>query len=339
MIINRITKCVLMTLFLFIVGGQCQAKDYSPEELLLLMKTSCQRYKTMNAQVEATYYKGHDESGKRITQRTQEIIYRWTPDRYYSEVNERYIDRPIDMRENILYKKATTGKWTKTLMIRHEGHPRGTIELGRESLDKFTNPNCAMWDINQMGIPMDKTGIDLNRASVETDKTTGYLVMKFRLGEHEKAAQVVLYIDPTRDYIPIINEFKRCDGRLITRQTCKLHRNPDGLWIPEEYSWEDPEADYLAVHKIKKIEINTTIPEELLNFEFPNGTYVLDKIQNLKYIKGPSSPREPKSLIGKSLPDLKDLGINLSPAYVMIKRFWFVFLITSSDRREIACKS
>jgi hypothetical protein len=207
-------------------------------------------------------------------------------DRDYSEVNECYIDRPVDMPERILYKKVTTGKWTKKLTIDSAGgRPRGVIEPGRESLDIFTKPDCAMWDIGQMGVPMDKSYIDLNRASVETDESTGYLVMKYRLGDHEKAARVVLYIDPTRDYIPIINEFRSYDDRLLQKHTCKLQRSLDGLWVPEEYSWEDPnpEMNYLAVHKVKKIEINTPIPDELLDFEFPNGAIITDKIVGLRY--------------------------------------------------------
>jgi hypothetical protein len=284
--VNRITKCVLLTLFLFIVARQCQAKEYSPEELLLLMEASYQRYKTMNAELEATYYQGYDESGKRIKQRTQEIIYRWTRDRDYSEVNERYMDRPVDMPESVLYKKSTTGKWTRKLMIGSgEGHPRGAIEPGRKSLDKFTKPNCAIWEINQSGIPMDKSNIDFSRASVQTDETTGYLIMKFRLGDHEKAAKIVLHIDPTRDYIPIINEFRTYDGRLLEKRTCKLERNPDGLWIPKEYSWENPnpEINYLAEYKVEKIEINTPIPDEQLDFEFPKGTIITDKVAGLRY--------------------------------------------------------
>jgi hypothetical protein len=67
---------------------------------------------------------------------------------------------------------------------------------------------------------------------------------------HEKAAQIVLHIDP-----------------------------------PKEYSWEnpDPEINYLAEYKVEKIEINTPIPDEQLDFEFPKGTIITDKVVGLRY--------------------------------------------------------
>jgi hypothetical protein len=61
----------------------------------------------------------------------------------------------------------------------------------------------------------------------------------------------------------------------------------------------------------ESVQVNQSLPENVFTIEFPEGTHVIDQIQNLRYVVGPSGPKLSVSLIGKSMPDFNDVGIKL----------------------------
>lgn len=280
---------VITILYLF-ATVPAVASELAPEELLLLMDASCQKYRTLSAELHSVYYVGEeDTAGNRGVMQEQDILFHWTESRSFSETHETYVQRTPDMPEAMLTKRVVTGKWTKTLKIglaggNPQGRPRGYIDAGRDPAELFTSPICALWDITRSGLPMDRTNIDLGRASITKEEGTGLIMLTFPLGSHETAAWTVLHIDPNRSFIPIVNEFRASDGRLLQKMTIdELQRNSEGLWVPLRYHWEDPNAQFLVRHEVGKIEVNKPLSAELLDFAFPKGTIVVDKVASLRY--------------------------------------------------------
>lgn len=262
------------------------AADYTPEELLLLMRANMERYTTVTCELSVTSYSRRDQNGEPKVQRTREIVSRWTPTRSLSRTTETYFQTPTpDNPRRTVTTVVITPQWNKELSEAVNGQttPRGFIRSGTTYEPAFYGPMVAMWDINGRGFPLDTTHLDLVGATVKEDDMTGRLVLTCRIGTSPKAQRCVLHIDPHRDYIPLVKEFLTHDGRLLQRYECTVEKNPDGLWIPKEYSWHDPQMDYSTVYKVEEIQVNHEIPSDLLDFAFPSGTFVEDQIADLKY--------------------------------------------------------
>lgn len=275
---------MLLSISMSILFYSNSSQEYTPEDIFRLIEASMQQYETISAEISAVSYKGHDENDELITQRTQTILSRWTKDRSMSQLTEHYVDKPTpNYPENTIVSRVITPEWNKEVTEASDGRtPRGAINSGFVS-EGFVSPITAMWDISGSGIPLDMEHIDINKATLEKDKNTGYLLLSYPLGSHLKASRYTLYIDPDKDFIPVIKEWKTSDGILIQRYECELEKNPDNLWIPVKCSWTDPKMDYSKVYEYRNIEVNTGISSDMLDFAFPSGTLVKDNIANLIY--------------------------------------------------------
>jgi hypothetical protein len=99
-----------------------------------------------------------------------------------------------------------------------------------------------------------------------------------------RGPMVRLYIDPAKDFIPVRREFLKHDGTLLVAFTCdELRKTAEGLWIPYKYSWFDPRASFSAEYQVQEVVLNKPIPDNLLDFSFPEGTFVIDQIMNTEY--------------------------------------------------------
>jgi len=107
-------------------------------------------------------------------------------------------------------------------------------------------------------------------------------------------------------------------ARLISEvKTIELHQLPNGGWFPVKGTrtvhYRSPKS-FLASDHIT-VDVNSItikredIPESLFNIDFPVGAKVYNAIKGITTIVAPT-------LSGKSLPDMKDFGINLSLADV-----------------------
>jgi len=112
----------------------------------------------------------------------------------------------------------------------------------------------------------------------------------------------------------------RVPGKVVTREVkeiASVATETGILWYPrvimEEHT-RGPDYSFTIKVTVDEFVPHFKAPPETFSYVFPSGTRVWDKIQNLKYIAGPSSPKVSESLMGKSLPELDEFGIGLSAA-------------------------
>ena len=109
-------------------------------------------------------------------------------------------------------------------------------------------------------------------------------------------------------------------------KSIELHQLPNGGWFPVKGTrmlYRRSQKSHILFHYIT-VEVNSItinredIPDSLFDIDFPVGAQVYNAITGVKTIVTPT-------LSGKSLPDMKDFGINLSPADVNNKSMLVCF--------------
>lgn len=273
---------------LTITGIECAFanEDITPEQMVLLMKASREQYVTINAKMKANSYENISEGAEPKLKSTREIISRWTKYKSFSKtIQTEYLDTiPHEGYTPTATKTyAITSEWSKRLTEAPDGRtPRGYVRPGRslEADQPFYNIYTAMWDL--CGWPWEK--INFDETTITRNEVNNYYIVKAKMGESSKGPFVRLFIDPSKNFIPVKKEFLKYDGTLLLRYECSsFHQDKNGLWIPYQYSWSDPRVSFSTVYDVEEVVVNEPIPDKLLNFSFPSGTVVNDEIANLQY--------------------------------------------------------
>lgn len=114
----------------------------------------------------------------------------------------------------------------------------------------------------------------------------------------DKAPWLRLWIDPDRDYIPVIKEYLSPDRRPYHHRTCLDWQRVNGLWVPIAYTIVEYRNQILGEHIVKEVKVNCPIDSTAMDFAFPEGTLVDDRILGVQYRvrnTGKSSPAESAS--------------------------------------------
>ena len=97
---------------------------------------------------------------------------------------------------------------------------------------------------------------------------------------------MVVVVDPSKGYLPIRTEMRNGAGKAIMWTECSdLRQVEDGLWMPYVSSAELA-SQYISVYKTVNVRVNAELPKTSLDIEFPQNTYVRDRIANLSYEVG-----------------------------------------------------
>lgn len=108
-----------------------------------------------------------------------------------------------------------------------------------------------------------------------------------------------LYFSPDHGYTLVRIEYLRSGNKTDTCvDVLKLQEVADGFWFPVEGRivsppLEDPGSDDYAgevinIYKAKEVLVNTGVPDEFFDFEFPPGTQVQDEITGMTYLVRPT---------------------------------------------------
>jgi hypothetical protein len=254
-------------------------ENLTPEQLISLMKASCEQYNTISAKIKGTVYEQVADNVEPKIRIASETISRWTRARRFNKnVDTQYPDvvPGRDWSPTIIRTYVITPQWSKRLHeVPDNRSPRGIIMAGTalEQEDTAYTVYTAMWDL--CGWPWDK--INLETATIVHDQKNNLYIMKVKLGSSQKGPWDILYVDPSKGYIPVKKEFLKHDGTLMTRYECSDLRLVNGLWVPYRYSWFNPGVNYGGVFEVQELTINEPIPVNLLDFEFPEGTIVDDQ--------------------------------------------------------------
>ncbi|MBN2271318.1 MAG: hypothetical protein JXN61_11930 [Sedimentisphaerales bacterium] len=285
--------------------------NLAPEQLVLLMKASRERYSTFDVKKTVTNYQKADNDSK-ITL-TLDITARWTRNKRYSRI----IRTSYEHLDEIPHE-GYTPTTINTYLIAPESskrleeapdnrRPHGVIAPGIFSessleLDQgFESAYGTMWSL--FGFPWEK--MNIKEATCSFDNDSNCYILKVPMGDYEKAPIFILHVDPSKDYIPAKKEYVKYTGTTIfTTQCSDFRRTAEGLWVPYVYTYSD--RDFTVVSVVEQMKANEPISDNLFDFAFPDGTVVYDERYNIKYVVGESRqvqqpPVDPCSLASNSL--------------------------------------
>jgi len=159
------------------------------------------------------------------------------------------------------------------------------------------------------------------KINVEKQKDGNYRIEILR----SRDEKIIGVIDPNQGYSMIAREIYYA-GKLHLTEKARFERVKPGIWFPVsgEHSFGiSSGTDVRTTMTIKEIEINDpNFYDGLYHVVFAEGTYVQDIATGLEYV----SMRRWPSLVGKPLPKLKDLKIDLLPANTAGKMILVCFL-------------
>jgi hypothetical protein len=169
---------------------------------------------------------------------------------------------------------------------------------------------------------------DLTRAIKQNEKIS---IEKLKDGSYRieilrpQDRKIIGVIDPKQGYSVILREVY-LEGKLHERDKARFEQVKPGIWFPVsgEYSYGITTGTGLrSTMTIKEIKINDpNFYDGLYHIDFAEGTYVENIATGLSRV----STRQPPFLLGKSLPELEDLKIDLLPADTAGKRILACFL-------------
>ena len=137
--------------------------------------------------------------------------------------------------------------------------------------------------------------------------------------------KIIGVIAPNQGYFMILREYY-LEGKLHLREKARFEQVKPGIWFPVsgEHSFGMTTGTGIrSTMTIKEIKINDpNFYDGLYHVDFAEGTYITDSSTGLLHV----SKRLPPFLVGKSLPKLKDLKIDLLPANTAGKMILVCFL-------------
>ncbi|MBW8039626.1 MAG: outer membrane lipoprotein-sorting protein [Planctomycetes bacterium] len=263
------------------------------EQLVLLMDASAERYKTMDIEMVAEGWQYDiDNKTKLKLKIKEEVLWRWAKSKSFCRVIRTDYVNSIDQPEFVTIEtNVVSPKLCKRLKGALDGRiPRGYIYPGKysDALSERRSMYRLMWNTWDS---RDSTG----ETAVNYDEKNNYYIAIAKFSSREKSGKVKLYIDPSKDFIPVKKEYILHDGRVLMRyELDDFHQTKSGLWIPYRIFDILPLRHYRGIIKVLNVKVNEPIADDLFDFEFPVGTIVYDEILNLRYkIEDVNRPQSP----------------------------------------------
>jgi len=341
------------------------------EQLISLMEASRGQYNTIASKIKAKAYQRNKDSEPNLVF-TMESIIRWSPEKSFSKTTTfNYSD--ANQREGSLenirsYSIKPTS--TKVLFEFANGRtPQGRIEpVSDEEPQPVYGIYQAMWSASG-GWNCSWENERVIEPSVTYDNEKKLYIMKFKTTSKEGGPWVIMYIDPSKNFMPIKKEIflKSADdvNNLIIRfESSDFNQVKDGLWIPYKYSWHDPRVNFSTDFFVEEASVNEPIADTLFDFEFPEGAIVTDNRIGARYkvtkaagqtvtsvptepnavikLPQPATDEKLRSIAGKAwqlaaagAAEKQALKIEVFPQYVYVKPDKTQYLLTIKTNNDI----
>ena len=138
---------------------------------------------------------------------------------------------------------------------------------------------------------------------------------------HKKQVCKRIYFSIDHGYTPIkfedFNPSESGPKLIFSVDITSLKKVSDNLWFPSSGSLKMTDNNLTNKYKASKIIVNQGLTDDYFNIKFPPGIRVDDEITGTRYVQ---AENEIKSLIGKPIPALTDLGIGLKKEKIENKR-------------------
>ena len=253
----------------------------TPEQLILLMEASARQYTSMEAQINASSYIHEEDSSEELIHGVYEILTRWSNDKEYWRIARTIYptaEQPNTREEIVTY--AFTQQQTKQLNEEPGKIPRGLVRFGgiRDVDRSFYTIHQALWEHCDI---LWKKLHDQRNISLKYNRISNLYEFKIIL-EDSADSIFIFYVDPTKKFIPVKKEYFS-KNTFVKHLECQNFQNINNVWIPYSYFWKDIRQNLSEYYEVEEVSVNIPIEENLLDFDFPKETIIIDEIANLRH--------------------------------------------------------
>lgn len=324
----------------FIFPGYISAAKLSPDQILNLMEASRSRYHNLEATIhEQTFQKIGSASIPSLMGSTTFTI-RMTPERRYLDMD---MQTHADQRINKVERYVLTPNKAKRYRLNRNDNVASGLVAQSSSMQGIHAHSVydAIWGIQN--IPWSMIHEQIHTASITVDQ--GLYMLEIRFDDSGQSPRLRIWIDPEKGYIPVLNAMISPDKSISSQIDCRDWKMVDNLWIPMSYVYSAPTFGFRQEFEVQSVLLNRPIADNLMDFDFPEGTTVDDRLRGVKYqVPKANSPRansevEAISPLAAPVGDVElanaaaksnemmaqqttatqaSTGISLSPAYVWV---------------------
>jgi len=221
--------------------------------------------------------------------------------------------------------EKTTNTWDGECSVGYSERPGRTFATigGTTQPIPLSRRGAQPWNVFGGNFLNDLTGaLERNEEiNIERQKDGNYRIEFLR----SQDTKIVSVIDPNQGY-SMISQETYLKGKLNGTKKARFEQVKPGIWFPVsgEFSAGATTAPRIrTTMAVKEIEINDpNFYDGLYRVDFAEGTYVTDRATGSEYVW----TRRPPFLIGKPLPKLNDLQIDLLPANTADKMILVCFV-------------
>lgn len=272
------------------------AGDFTSHELFMIMQASRSRMISLQAYLERRgYYLSEEKTENPVLMYQQEMEYRRQGERWYCRIVTQTYDSSGKPDRN--FTEAAFFDSDKTYFYREEpsgsANRKGRIVPGKARVSGWMSatPDYFLWHAPSEFWKQWQKHSE-GRASVVCNKDTGTYLLEFPYREDPNSPWYRYTIDPSKGYMPVMEEWLTSGKELIQRNESSDFRLVDGFWIPFRHRVYLPNGNLGTETIFQSVSINAPIADEKLFFEFPKGTIVDDEVSGTRYRKGYETKRE-----------------------------------------------
>ncbi|HES59003.1 MAG TPA: hypothetical protein ENO18_01110 [Caldithrix sp.] len=161
-----------------------------------------------------------------------------------------------------------------------ENRYRGVVENSGDLWDEIgITVEKALWEYCDVYDLFRLTKNDNSKLYYDDDAKT------YRLDINLDKFFLELTIDPALGYLPVKSSITYIESNVQSMYSCEEFKQVEkGIWVPFRYTWRTNSSQITV--DVKSVKVNIDIPEEKLDFVFPDGTSVDDRIANMRYVVG-----------------------------------------------------
>jgi len=183
------------------------------------------------------------------------------------------------------------------------GDHRMVGEISEKSgMDRLSyTPDIIIWQDSPEG--WERHSKNAKNIQSLRDNTGNYL---FEFPINAKGSCFRYVIDPRKNYIPVKRDILFPDKTVMVHEECDNFRQVGNLSVPFHFTWFDPTAKFGGEYKVLSMKVNEIKSPQELDFQFPKGTIVQDKVRGIRYKVGDDVSAT------NTVADSNNINVNLS---------------------------
>jgi hypothetical protein len=270
---------LILILLSFLAVSEAK-EELTARQIVDLVLASKERYKTFEIQMTEEGFKLLNGKPAPQPDQVNDITWRSSGTRTYVELKHASSGNLNGQLQDteVYYRYAINDKWSKRCIERATSKPRGLVNSGRSFEGELgVTILDAIWGI----FHHDWEDLAGDQTQVTFDENSNCYVLTWQRRPTSSIIRVV--IDPSLDFLPIKYVVTKANGEFAVKlESSDFRKTAGDLWLPYKYVFET--RSYISIHRLKNAKINIPLQDQQLDFSFPAGTLVNDRIANLKHV-------------------------------------------------------